>query len=228
MPAPDLPCRAPRGSAPRAPATRQPPAPSDDRFARKQQPAATRPGVALHKRARRRLREPAGANAIVRPASGRDDWRDSDVTEAIAWSRGLGGHKQSCRQQQPTSDGVRCHRVLRPKRIGRLVGDCGRRSVARSGGWRSGQDGRPFPPTGHAHTHNAGISTLALPTSESRAGCIVYPGYQVPVPGTRRDAGRLRVSVGLGQLSHPTIRLADLARTRSWPRMIYQEMRVSS
>ena len=37
--------------------------------------------VALRKRARRCLRRSAGANAIVRPAPGRDDRRDSDVAE---------------------------------------------------------------------------------------------------------------------------------------------------
>ena len=40
--------------------------------------------VALRKRARRRLRGPAGAKAIVRPAPGRDGRRDSDVALAIA------------------------------------------------------------------------------------------------------------------------------------------------
>ena len=39
--------------------------------------------VALRKRARRHLRRPAAANAIVRPALGRDDPRDSDVTQAL-------------------------------------------------------------------------------------------------------------------------------------------------
>jgi hypothetical protein len=40
--------------------------------------------VALRKRARRHLQRAAGANAIVRPAPGRDDRRDSDVAEALA------------------------------------------------------------------------------------------------------------------------------------------------
>ena len=39
--------------------------------------------VALRKRARRQLRTPAAANAIVRPALGRDDPRDSDVAQAL-------------------------------------------------------------------------------------------------------------------------------------------------
>jgi hypothetical protein len=40
--------------------------------------------VALRKRARRHLRRPAAATAIVRPALGHDDQRDSDVAEAHA------------------------------------------------------------------------------------------------------------------------------------------------
>ena len=40
--------------------------------------------VALRKRTRRHLRRPAAANAIVRPALGRDDPRDSDVAVEIA------------------------------------------------------------------------------------------------------------------------------------------------
>ena len=40
--------------------------------------------VALHKRTRRRLRTPDGADAIVRPAASRDDRRDSDVAIAMA------------------------------------------------------------------------------------------------------------------------------------------------
>ena len=40
--------------------------------------------VAMRKRARRRLWRPAGANAIVRRAPGRDDRRDSDVARGIA------------------------------------------------------------------------------------------------------------------------------------------------
>jgi hypothetical protein len=40
--------------------------------------------VALRRRAWRHPPGPAGANAIVRPAPGRDDRRDPDVAEALA------------------------------------------------------------------------------------------------------------------------------------------------
>ena len=50
----------------------------------KESRALTIGAVALRKRARRRLRGPADPNAIVRPAPGRDDRRDSDVADAIA------------------------------------------------------------------------------------------------------------------------------------------------
>jgi hypothetical protein len=42
--------------------------------------------VALHKRARRHLRRPAGANATVGAAPDRDDRRDSDVAISIVRS----------------------------------------------------------------------------------------------------------------------------------------------
>jgi len=38
----------------------------------------------VHKRSPRRPRPPAGENAVMRPASDRDDRRDSDVAKAIA------------------------------------------------------------------------------------------------------------------------------------------------
>ena len=59
---------------------------SDDRSARKQQSAASVPGVALRKRARPRLRRPAAADAIVRLAPIGDDPRDSDVANSIVSS----------------------------------------------------------------------------------------------------------------------------------------------
>ena len=52
----------------------------------KQQQAAAARLVALRKRVPRRLRRTAGANAIVGPALGRDDRRDSDVAGALVRS----------------------------------------------------------------------------------------------------------------------------------------------
>jgi hypothetical protein len=51
--------------------------------------------VALRKRARRHLQRAAGANAIVRPAPGRDDRRDSDVAEGLTRRTQPGGRMRS-------------------------------------------------------------------------------------------------------------------------------------
>ena len=51
--------------------------------------------VALCKCARRRLRGPAGANAVVRAAPGRDDRRDSDVANGVARPAALRARKES-------------------------------------------------------------------------------------------------------------------------------------
>jgi len=60
-------------------------------------PGETAERVALRKRARRRLRRPADANAIVRPAPVRDNRRDSDVAIAIVRRAAAGDSKQSSR-----------------------------------------------------------------------------------------------------------------------------------
>ena len=52
--------------------------------------------VALRNCARRRLRAPAGANAVVRAAPGRDDRRDSDVAEALAHTVVTRSGRRSC------------------------------------------------------------------------------------------------------------------------------------
>jgi hypothetical protein len=82
------------------------------RITRAMQPSAARGKtaecVALRKRARRRLRRAAGANAIVRPAPGRDDRRDSDVAEAMAGSTRLRGE---CDRQPGLPPAHECSQV---------------------------------------------------------------------------------------------------------------------
>ncbi len=70
----------------RNPANRPPSA--ADCFARKQQPAATGPGVALRKQARRRVRRSGAAKAIMRSAPGRRELTDGPDLTAQAHQSG--------------------------------------------------------------------------------------------------------------------------------------------
>ena len=56
----------------------------DCRIPAEQSPDAVAAGVALRKRARRRVRRSGAAKAIMRPAPARRDRRNSDVAEALA------------------------------------------------------------------------------------------------------------------------------------------------
>ena len=62
---------------------------------RQLRPRLVRALVALRKRARERVRRPGVANAIVRPAPGRDHRRDSDVAIPIVSAALVGREKQS-------------------------------------------------------------------------------------------------------------------------------------
>lgn len=67
------------------------------------------PCVALRKRARRRLRRAAGANAIVRPAPGHGDRRDSDVAKGRI-SPGPGRRRKQSRGRSSGGAGGRLGR----------------------------------------------------------------------------------------------------------------------
>ena len=100
--------------------------------------------VALRKCARRRRRGPAGANAVVRAAPGRDDRRDSDVAEAEA----------------PRDDRLNAKGVVR---LARAMGGCvcpGAAASARPA-TRPSDHGCSSPPTCPAeccHSPSAGTS----------------------------------------------------------------------
>jgi hypothetical protein len=89
------------------------------RIHEEQSPAAVAAAVALRKRARRRLRRPAGANPIVRSAPGGDDRRDSDVAKAIARCEPARGTKAIARRRL----GDRCR--IRGSSSGSAVADRG-------------------------------------------------------------------------------------------------------
>jgi hypothetical protein len=80
--------------------------------------------VALRKRGRRRVRRAAGANAIVRPAPGRDGRRDSDVAKRLAGCGLVSTMKPMAPQRQPQAPS-RGFRVGADARV--LLVDGGRR-----------------------------------------------------------------------------------------------------
>jgi hypothetical protein len=76
--------------------------------------------VALHKPARRRLRRPAGANAIVAVAPDRDDRRDSDVAFPIVSSGDRKMTKPVVRRRRRAA----VARRLEQQSVDRLAGGC--------------------------------------------------------------------------------------------------------
>jgi hypothetical protein len=102
-------------------------------------PAAVAAAVALRKRTRRSLCGPAGGNAVVWPARGRDDRRDSDVAIALARRRAKRRGNQSHgprrlhrRKRVAEADTARLERTLAftrrraPNRADSSAAVCGR------------------------------------------------------------------------------------------------------